>query len=261
MNRNALFLLLLAVPLTGCQPDPAPIAGEPGAQAVTSGGEKPAVPPPSPAGSPTGEPVEPAGATLAQLPAELKHDAFEYYGLSNEGTMPLEVTYSNGDVKTGAQTAQIKEVKNGRATFGITRTGGLFEAFGSSEDVMELDKSGVYALSTSAGKLEGRQLEVPTGLVPGKTWKVNSKIELNEGGKVQIDHVFKVEGMRKIKTKLTEYPQALLITSKGTMRTQNGSARMETRSYYVRGRGAVRSEIKQIPAAGKPVTMVIQETK
>src|SRR5687768_2426194 len=80
--------------------------------------------------------------TLADVPANLRQDAFEYFGLGNEKMMDMQVTQTGqAGVQTGTQSISIKEAKPDEVLFVIERTGGLSN-LGSQTVALRAD--GVY---------------------------------------------------------------------------------------------------------------------
>lgn len=248
MTRAPLFVFLALLFAAGCQsPAPAPDAKTDEAPKVATEdkpqGEEPA--------------AETPAADPASIPADVKTDAFDYYGLANAEPVPMEVVADGSPQRTGTQTTKLVQVENGVATYEIARTGSL-SALGTM--TLEARKDGIYVKSTSIGEIEGEQLELPTGLTPGKTWKTSLKIKRQDGSMVENDSTFKVVRQEKVKTPAGEF-DALLIESTGPMKMEGNESKMSTKGWFVKGRGAVKMSITTTPKGQKPTTMVIQETK
>ena len=223
--------------------------------------EKPAPEPaPAPAPAPSVSGSEPSAPTvpLSSLPDELKHEAFEYYGLGNDQPMDLERTIvGQPDTVTGSQSFRLKEVKDGKALFTVVRTGG-FASVGDSDLSLELD--GIYAMSSTIGTITPHQLELPAKLGVGAKWDAETKLE--QGGGITLEHksVNKVVGMQKVTTPAGTY-DALLIESSGPAKIQGEAKEMRTKAWFVKGLGAVKMEIVEISKGGSKQTILIQNTK
>lgn len=250
-SRLLPFVALLVA--FGCTPK----AQETAANTSTSGTPTAAPNPSSPAGSTPngGSPTAPA-PDLAAIPANLKHDAFEYYGLGNANPIDMEVANSaQSGVMTGAQTTKFEGMKDGKAVFSIERTGGLI-SLGMQKVTVEPD--GVYATESSIVKLE-RELELPAELTPGKTW-ANRTVVDQPSQKVDVKNTFKVVGPTKVTTKAGER-DALLITSTGKGQIQGQNVTINSKSWFVRGVGNVKSELTIQYPNNRTEKVTIQETK
>jgi hypothetical protein len=103
-------------------------------------------------------------------------------------------------------------------------------------------------------------LELPADLAPGKTWKSSLKIKRSENSTIENAADFKVVGTEKVETPVGSYPDALVITSKGTAKIDGTSSEMETKGWFVKGRGAVKMSITTT-SGGTKTSMTVQETK
>lgn len=199
-----------------------------------------------------------AALPLSELPDSLKSDAFEYYGLGNTEPMDLERSVAGTpDVVTGSQRFRLKEVKDGKAIFVVERTGG-FAAVGDSE--LSLEQDGLYAMSSTVGKITPHQLELPAKLDVGTQWKSETKLEQPNGISLEHKATNKVVAMEKVKTKAGDY-DALVVQSSGPATINGESMEMRTKAWFVKGLGAVKMEIVQIPKSGAKQMITIQATK
>src|SRR5688500_898468 len=110
-SRSTLFwslTFLLSVGLAGC-------SGTESKPEAANGGKPPEA---TTANKPIGK------VTPADVPADVKHEAFEYYGLDN--TAPVELRMTRGkDKLTGTRINRFMEVKDGNAIYEVEHTGGL----------------------------------------------------------------------------------------------------------------------------------------
>jgi len=259
MKHRRLLPLFLVVAIAGCQGDKSSAtptdAGSTGTTATTETTGASTGTTGAASTATTGATAEAPKPTDAEVPAELKHDAYHYYGLSNSMPMDLEVKYSSRpDSLTGSQTVSLKSMQDGKPTYIVDRTGRLAEL--GTQD-MVLDKDGLFVTSSSFAKVTGRQIEMPAKLTPGTKW--DSTVEVDRPGQqMKIASTYKVVGPQKVKTKAGER-EALLITSVGTGTLNGAAVRMESKSWYVRGVGGVKSEVS-MSTGGKKEFMTIQET-
>ena len=237
MKTNIALLLAVSIAIVGCNNTAkTPAAG------------------PTPTKGGTDQKAE--NPTVASIPAELKKDAFDYYGLGNEQPIDMEVVQSGGATSTtGTQYVTLKEVKGGEAIFEIGRTGNL-EMYGTQ--TVTLNDKGVYLTSSTTADIEGDRLELPNDLTPGRTWKNHLKIK----GEREMDVVMncKVVGVQKFTTKAGER-EGLLITASGSGTLGGQKVTMDSKSWYVRGKGGLKSELVTTMPDGKKQIVTIQETK
>ena len=184
------------------------------------------------------------------LPAELKHEGFEYYGLG-VGT-PVDFVLkntANGQTSNGARVFKLNKVENGKAYFTQSHTGGLSPV--GDYEIM-VDKAGVWVISSSTVKVEKPQQEIPAKLTPGVTWHTKSDLE---------DTEYRVVGPETIKTAMGDR-KTILITGKGTAKINGADVPVESKFWCAKGLGQVRTEMKTIPKAnqGKPQTVTMEET-
>ncbi len=194
----------------------------------------------------------------ASVPAELKHEGYEYYGLGAEKPINMEIVSSAGNaIQTGEQSVKLKSVEGGKAIYEITRTGQLGQQLGNME--VRVEKDAIYVHSSPIATVGEKDIELPASLAPGSTWKTRTIVK-QDGQTMDVTNDFKVEGVEKLKTKVGEY-DALLVTSKGSGTVQGQKLRMETQSWHVKGRGNIKTIMKTFDATNRANTITIQETK
>ncbi len=257
MNPRSIFSVLTISCLVGCGTPPAsPIGSSAGATKPVTAPVAVTPPAESNAVDSTTKVAQNPSPPVSQIPAELKHEGYAYYGLGFNSPMNMEiVTTGGGGTRTGSQTTTLKEMKNGAAIFSIERTGGLAE-LGSME--VRLEKSGIFVQSSPLAKIGPNDIEVPANLKLGTHWLSTSEID-KPGQKIKIVSTFKVVRSEKIKTKLAAY-DALLITSTGTGTMNGEKISMDTKSWYVKDRGNVKAVIVTTTDKGKSNTVTMQET-
>jgi len=199
----------------------------------------------------------------AEVPAEIKHDGFAYFGLDNTATMNVEMALKGQPVKTGGITAKLEKVENGVATYSIARTGGIAADLGT--DTIVVDKTGVYITGTSVGTIKPeKSLQLPADLKTGSTWQSNSSVTKTDGTELSDNSTYTVKGIEKLTTKVGSY-DALVVTSTGTGSVKVGGethpATYNTVSYYVKNRGLVKQIINLAIGKQAPNSVTIEESK
>ncbi|MBC8065968.1 MAG: hypothetical protein H7Y17_14135 [Chlorobia bacterium] len=240
-----ILALILAI---GCKPSPdvATVTENPSSTTAGKDGQKPEAPKPKP----------------EDIPASVKHNAYEYYGLGNLKPMGLEMRSPNLPSKTGGVTAELEKIEGGRVYFQIVRTGAIAEDLG--DDTVIVDADGVHMAGTTIGTITPTQfLALPADLTPGKTWKVDNKVVKKDGQAIEEKSTYKVEGIRDLKTK-SGVQKALLVTSVGratvSMAGTKQESKYETKSWFVKGIGNVKIEIA-LTTPGKPTqTMIVEQS-
>ena len=211
----------------------------------------------------TGAPAkEQSGPDRGTIPQNLKHAAFEYYGLGN--TKSMDVTLKAPDVaeKTGGVSIDFEKMLEGKAYFKVTRTGAVAEDLGN--DSVMVDSTGVYMVGTSIGTISPNQfLALPADVTPGKTWMLKTKVTRDDNQEIEEDSTYKIVGVQDVKTKAGTQ-KALLVTSDGfanvSVGTQKQKAKYQTKSWYVKGVGPVRIEISLTPTGQATRTLVVEQS-
>lgn len=201
-------------------------------------------------------PAQPATLlSVDSLPAELKNDAFEYYGLGRKLPITMTLT-SGGGPQVGAQDVRLLEVKPDEARFEIISTDGL-SVFGRNE--VSLRKDGIRITQSEIMKTGANDFELPADLTPGKTWKITQILE--DGSRtMRVTLNQKVVGPQSITTKLATYPDALYVTGDGSGTFNGKPIKMRTQSWFVKGRGNVKNVIASTQN-GRTDTTTIEESK
>jgi hypothetical protein len=120
---------------------------------------------------------------------------------------------------------------------------------------VSLEPDGIYVKSSDVAKVGAHDLEFPNTLTPGYTWSSKTVVEQPEK-LMDITNKFKVVGIQKLKGKAGPV-DALLITSTGDGKILGKSVRMESKSWYVKGIGNVKAEMKTVDGKGKTESVSI----
>lgn len=202
------------------------------------------------------KPVEQKVLTLADIPADLKGEAYSYYGLENTKPLEMEAVYSSNGIRlTGTQSISLVRIEDGKPVFEISRTGDLVQ-LGTQE--VTLEKDGLYVTKLDVGTAN-HDLELPNDLTKGKSWTNEMTID-EPNQKLEIASKFTVVGPAKVKTAVAER-DAILITSTGSGKLNGKPVTMTSRNWYVRGLGGVKTEIKTVFKGGPSQTITVQEVK
>ena len=246
--KNTFLLCAIAFALVGCNPEKDTAAsggtsGTPQRPAATTGT--------APASTDT-TPV-----SRDQIPADLKTDAFEYFGLSNDKPVDMEYTATaQPGLHTGSVITTLTDMKDGKPVFTIERTGGL-APLGTQK--VSLEKDGIYVIESDPPILDGPQLQMPSDLTPGKSWK--NRIRFDQGGtKMDVEMTYTIKGVEKFKTKKGDR-EGLLVLAKGSGTRNGAKLTMESKEWHVKGLGPVRAELISKTADGKTEKVLIEESK
>ncbi|MCW5937690.1 MAG: hypothetical protein KIT11_10345 [Fimbriimonadaceae bacterium] len=239
-------LLLLAASLAGCAPkDDTGIAtgAEPKTES-TSGA----------AGTTSG--TETATPDVSAIPEELKHDAYAYSGLSVQKPEKYLFARVEGEKpEAGTQTTTFKGMKDGVATFSVSRDGSISN-LGTEE--MEVHKDGVYLVSSSLGKPEKPVMVMPANLKPGDTW--SDKYELATAAddrKIQFTGTSKVEDGGKVKAAGKEF-DTLVVVQTLDMNNAGTKGNVSSKTWYAKDIGVVRMRMELKDDKGKVVASTIE---
>ncbi len=186
------------------------------------------------------------------LPAELKSDAFDYYGLGNDKPVRLEITSAEGAPPIiGTRAFSMGEVKDGKATFVEHQTGAL-ESQG--DITFSLEKDGLYVMSSSKTELKAHTLEMPAKLDVGGSWKDHTEMS-PDGKKIVLDNDIKIERKERVTTPGGTFDDALFISSTGQGTIEGKPVTLTTKSWYVRGMGPVK-QIEEVVTKGEPKRII-----
>lgn len=210
-------------------------------------------------GTSASTPPEPVKPDIGDLPASIKHDAFEYYGLDNQKTLDLKMS-ANGVDYSGSATVELEKIEGEKAYFKVVRTGTAADFLGT--DSLMVDSQGIHATGNTLGKLTpASHLAMPADLTPGKTWNVKTKLVQENGRELNENSVNKVEGIRDLKTK-SGVEKALLISTTGdTSLSESGETKKmksTLKRWFVKGTGLVKAEMT-FTGAGQPSNTIVIE--
>lgn len=180
--------------------------------------------------------AEPAKTpTVADIPAELKHDGFEYYGLG--AAKPLKmISKQKGSPDLNGQTEfQLLEYADGKAKFKQVFGGELSSQFPDSELI--LDKDGVYSINLGASELDKPQMELPAKVEAGKVWKLDKPIEASGTTISKFDS--RIIGPEKITVPLGTY-DAMKVTADVEMQAGGSKRTAKMTAWYAKGIGTVK---------------------
>lgn len=242
MRTLTIACLALGIVAFGCQNGAAPTAsGDP--KSPTEAGAKP----------------EPAKPSFSDVPETLKHEAYAIYGFGAEGPLEYEFVRAEGQPPVpGTQDNELISVKDGEATFSITRQGAL-SALGGEEWAVKAD--GVYLVRSDLGTPEKPVLAMPADAKPGAVWDSDYVLTDPAGSKITFKGKSKIVGNEKAKVKGGEF-DAVLVTQTGSITSKDMSGTVSSKTWYGKGLGIVRMrmEVKQTTGekAGKIVTSTIE---
>ncbi len=202
-------------------------------------------------------PARPAAIlSLDAIPAALKTDAYEYYGLGRR--LPITMTLvAGGQTKTGAQDVCLRAVSPGEARFEITSTDGL-DVFGI-RNVVSVRPEGIRIVESDVAKSGPNDYELPAGLVPGKVWVATQTLDSGPS-KMKLTLTQRVVGTKPLTTPVATYPDALNVVGTGVGTLNGKPIRMETESWFVKGRGNVKNVFRST-TAGQTSTTTLVEAK
>jgi hypothetical protein len=200
--------------------------------------------------------VNVSNPTSEDIPSELKHDAFRYYGLSNLKSVEME-RRGGGPSISGGRVVRLTGIVDGKALYDIDNTGGL-EAM--PDEKLSVEKDGIYTVGLSGGTMTpARNLSLPADLTPGKTWPNKTTLKMDSGQTLVADHTYKVVGEQKVKTKAGEF-DALLVEAGGPTEQNGMKMQAQMKIWLVKDVGPVKMEMT-MNVNGKPVTHIIEATK
>lgn len=193
---------------------------------------------------------------LDQVPKELRHQGYEYYGLSNLNSVELEMK-GQGQILSGTRSTRLVEVAGGKATFEVEHSGGLA---GLGVSTYSVENDGVYATKISIGSFKPpHRMEIPADLKPGATWGGPITISMNDGNKVKTNLMYRVAGPEKVKTRAGVF-DAILVTASGNGIAGSQKTKETMKLWFAKGVGPVKILMKR--TVGKETSQsTIEATK
>lgn len=185
-----------------------------------------------------------------EVPADLKTDAFEYYGLGRTEPMKLAIKQQGQADKVGTQSFKLLKVENGIAEYSLESSD---ELVGLDTANFKVEKGGIRAASNATITSDQSTWELPAGLTPGKTWEIKT----TKDSVMQMTGTNKVVGTQEVTTPVATYKDALLIQVNATGNQGGRSFKLSSKLWLVKGRGTVKTEIESIE--GKTTNKIVME--
>jgi DUF3108-like len=222
-----------AVCLAGCGPSTT--------QANTSSGQGGAS-----AGTPgpnaTSEPPAPT------VPEALKYASYVYNGFDRSGPLTYLFAKIQGDQPTeGTQVTALKSVKDGIASFEVTRTGSL-QRLGDEDLLVKPD--GIYMERSSVGTPSAPVKVMPTDFKIGTVWDYDYVLNTPDGKKIRFKGKGRVEKEEKVKVAAGEF-DTLMTTETATMDNDGVKGSVSSKSWYAKDIGAVKMKMEVKDSKGQ----------
>jgi hypothetical protein len=177
----------------------------------------------------------PTGPTLADLPAELKHEGYEYYGLGRNAPIKFISKMQGRPDQTGTLEYRLVEIKDGKAVFDQDFSGDIAKELADSK--LLLDAKGVHSTTLGEAVLETPQVELPAKVTVGASWGIAKPFTAN--GTTFSKFSSKIAGMEKVSVPLGDFEAAKVVAN--VEMTQGGTKQNAVMTaWYVKGVGTVK---------------------
>jgi len=229
VNRS-LYLLALAL-LAGCT--------------AKNAGPKPA---PNTATNPPL--VEKAGLGI---PEDLVTDGLKAMGYPFDKTIEYEVTgFPVNSKSTQSMTVTFEAKENDQKIITFNYAG---EPSNLPSESYVLEKDGVYGFSIGGDEITPKVKAISATPTIGEKWPSKGSLK---SGDVVMDTVIKVVGRQQVTVKAGQY-DALVMIETGTIQLEeNPAMKVEGKSWYVDGIGAVKRTISQTDSTGKTSNITME---
>ncbi|MDI9638939.1 hypothetical protein QPK87_27965 [Kamptonema cortianum] len=190
----------------------------------------------------TSKSTEAPAPKIEDIPEELKHAGYKYYGLGSSTKMTFSMAVE-GSVQEGTQTSQFAGMSDGKAVFNIVRDG-VLATMGNEKYMVNSD--GVFI--TGRGSDEQPEvfaepvLALPADAKVGATWSTKLTTKDVNGAEVQLNTSEKVVKQEKIKVPAGEF-DCIVVSTTGTMTVGGKSGKISGTGWYAAGTGPVKLEI------------------
>jgi hypothetical protein len=222
MNRS-LYLLALAL-LAGC-------SGKGGG------------PEPTPSSATTPPLVEKAGLGI---PEELVTDGLKAMGYPFDKTIEYEVTGFPVDSKsTQSMTVTYETKSDGQHVDAFNKA---VEPSNLPSESYAIEKDAVYGVAAGGDEISPRVKAMSATPAIGEKWESRGTLKT---GDIVMDTIIKIVGRQQVSVRAGEY-DALVMIETGTIKIgANPPTKVEGKSWYVDGIGAVKRTISQTDSSGK----------
>ena len=181
----------------------------------------------------------------AEMPVDLKHEGFKYYGLENSASLTYEFDM-DGNKREGEQKQTYDGMVGGKPQFTIERAEALTQL---GTEVVEVREDGVYIVTSRGKKLEQPLLALPAKMEVGKTWDINQKMEDPNGNTVEMKANSKIEKQEKVKTPDGDY-DCMVISMTGTLAMSGKTHKVSGKTWFAPGIGTVKLQVTSQPGDG-----------
>lgn len=228
-TRCFLISIFLVGSIVSCQPKPEPQPLSEGATASSNISER----------EKTKTPQVKELASKEQthaFPSELLHEGARYFGAPFEKPIRYQIK-GGGETLTDTRTLRVVGVENGVAKIEAIWKGKMADRVGSES--YEINKEGVYAVSIGEASIEPKSIYLPAELTKGKTWTAKYTFPSPQMGKLSVVSKYKVVGKEKVKVAIGTY-DTIVISETGTLKGENISLSVTSRSYFAEGLGVIK---------------------
>ncbi len=206
---------------------------------------------PEPVASTTPPPlVEKAGLGI---PEDLVHDGLEAMGYPFDKSITYDVTGFPADSSsTQTMTATFEAKGDGQNVLTFNYAG---DPSTLPSESYALETDGVYGIAAGGDEISPRVKAMPATLTIGDKWPSKGSLQ---NGNVVMDTTVKIVGRQQVTVKAGEY-DALVLIETGTIKIGgNAPTKVEGKSWYVDGIGAVKRTISQTDSTGKTSNLTME---
>jgi hypothetical protein len=197
----------------------------------------------------------PSQVSDAAIPASLKNDAYDYYGLASEKPHTFKVTQDGKAQDDQTMTVALKSIGKDEATYDYVTEGG---PNGALTVTWSLRPTGLYDMALTPGELVSKQiLECPAKLTKGFTWKPREVIKSN-GSTISVQTNYNVAGPEKIATPAGPF-ETIRVDATGSGTTGSTPISLTASAWYSKGVGLVKQ--KETTKIGNKATTSVQVLK
>jgi hypothetical protein len=187
----------------------------------------------------------------ALVPAAVKTVGYDYYGLTNLKTLPMN-GHVNGQSEKASQETKLVSVDTDSATYEQKVTGSFAQT-----STIRATKEGVFTISVNGQEQDKPQLELPADPKPGFSWQIHAKFDDQRGGHIILSSTDKIVGVQKIKVGNQTY-DALLITETGQMHQGNTVYDLNSKKWVAKGIGQVKVDLISKTGTGAPTNITLE---
>jgi len=190
----------------------------------------------------TPQPVEKVGLGI---PEELVTDGLKLMGYPFDKTIVYKVDgFPTGSSSTQTMSTTFEAKAEGQNVLTFNYAG---EPSNLPSEGYALEKDAIFGVAAGGDEISPKVKAMPATITIGDKWPTKASLQ---NGKIVMDTGIKIVGRQQVTVPAGDY-EALVVIESGTITVDGKMSKVEGKSWYVEGIGAVKRTISQTDSSGK----------